>query len=101
MKTIGVVMVLMGFHAFGAPDFFGPDRGKLNQRVDHRFGINAYGFGPVGLAAVSADWFITPKVAFEAGGGFRDFDGSHAFTLGFRYHLFGKSFLKLTPYVGV
>lgn len=73
----------------------------LNRRKKHPFGVNLYGFGPIGLAAVSMDLFITPKFALETGAGFRDFDGNAAFTIGARYHLFGKTFLSLTPYVGL
>jgi len=73
----------------------------LNRRKKDPFGINIYGFGPIGLAAVSVDCFFTPKFALEAGAGFRNFEGDPSYTIGARYHIFGKTFLSLTPYVGI
>ena len=73
----------------------------LNRRAKYPIGVNVYAFGPVGLMAITGDWFLTPKVALELGAGIRDFDGNHAFTVGGRYHIFGNSFLNMTPYVGI
>jgi hypothetical protein len=73
----------------------------LNRRARFPFGFNAYGFGPIGGAAITADYFITPKIALEAGAGFRDFDFNHGFTVGARYHVFGKTMLNMTPYIGL
>ena len=85
----------------GLADFSERNRPELNRRKKYPFGINAVAFGPVGLASITADWFVTPKVGIELGGGFRDFNGDHAFTIGARYHLFGKSMLNITPYIGI
>lgn len=103
--------LILGTLFFSVTSFCGIDstfdfspKGKLddlNRRSRFPVGINAYGFGPVGGLALTADFFITPKVAFELGGGFRDLDLNHAFTLGFRYHVLGNSFLNLTPYIGI
>ncbi len=73
----------------------------LNRRIEHPAGLNLYGFGPGGLANLSFDYFLTPKVALEIGGGLRNEEGDIGYFLGGRYHLFGGSFLNLTPYAGV
>lgn len=73
----------------------------LNRRSQFPVGFNLYGFGPMSGAGITMDAFITPKFALEAGTGFRDFDLNHAFTLGARYHLLGKTMLNLTPYIGI
>ncbi|MBK7128416.1 MAG: hypothetical protein IPH66_03500 [Crocinitomicaceae bacterium] len=73
----------------------------LNRRAQHPVGFNLYGFGPMSGAGITMDAFITPKFAFETGAGFRDFDLNHAFTIGARYHLLGKTMLNLTPYIGI
>lgn len=72
-----------------------------NRRKDRPFGLNLYAIGPGGIANVSADIFITPKLALEGGAGFRNKEGDFGYFLGGRYHIFGNSFLNLTPYVGV
>ena len=72
-----------------------------NRRAKRPAGINLYAFGPGGLANVSFDYFITPKVAIEIGGGLRNQSGDIGYFIGGRYHIFGNSFLNLTPYVGV
>jgi hypothetical protein len=104
MKKITVILfVLLPFisgAATGMDDFRG-DGLKLNRRKKDPFGINAMAFGPVGLISVTADGFITPKFALEAGGGFRNFNGDPAFTIGARYHVFGKTSLNITPYIGL
>jgi hypothetical protein len=74
---------------------------NLNRRSKFPIGINAYALGPIGGLALTADFFLTPKVAFELGAGVRNFEFDNGFTLGVRYHVFGKSFLSLTPYVGL
>lgn len=73
----------------------------LNRRKKFPLGINAYAVGPVGFFAVTADYFATPKLAFELGGGIRNEDFDNGFTLGARYHVLGKTTLGLTPYVGI
>jgi hypothetical protein len=74
---------------------------KLNRRSNFPIGINAYGLGPIGGLALTADFFLTPKVALEVGAGVRNFDLDNGFTIGVRYHVFGKTLLNLTPYVGL
>ena len=71
-----------------------------NRRSERPIGMNLYGFGPGGLANASIDVFVTPKIALEGGGGFMNLDGDIGYFLGARYHVFGNSFLNLTPYVG-
>lgn len=73
----------------------------FNRRAQYPVGLNAQAFGPIGGLALTADWFMTPKLALEAGAGFRDLDLNHGFSLGIRYHFFGKTLLNMTPYVGV
>jgi hypothetical protein len=73
---------------------------KLNRRLERPVGVNLYAIGPAGLISGSLDGFITPKFALEAGAGLRNEQGDVAYFLGGRYHVFGKSFLNLTPYVG-
>jgi hypothetical protein len=73
----------------------------LNRRSRYPFGLNIYGFGPVGVGALTADWFMTPKLALELGAGFRDMDFHNGYTVGVRYHIFGKTMMNMTPYVGV
>ena len=74
---------------------------KLNRRSKFPIGLNAYGLGPIGGLALTADFFLTPKVALEVGAGFRNFDLDNGFTIGVRYHVFGKTLLNLTPYLGL
>lgn len=74
--------------------------GGPNRRKQHPFGINLIGFGPGGLASASIDYFVTPKVAIEGGIGFRNEVGDIGYFLGGRYHIFGNTFLNLTPYIG-
>jgi len=73
---------------------------KLNRRLERPVGVNLYAIGPAGFISGSLDGFITPKFALEAGAGLRNEKGDVAYFLGGRYHIFGKSFLNLTPYVG-
>ncbi|MBK9190889.1 MAG: hypothetical protein IPM77_04875 [Crocinitomicaceae bacterium] len=80
---------------------FETEKIKLNRRSTRPFGFNLYAFGPIGGIGATADIFISPKFAFEAGAGYRDWDLNHAFTAGIRYHFFGKTFLNFTPYTGV
>lgn len=106
-STIAAILILMsvqnGICYSSVPDDLAKKKKlkDLNRRAKYPIGINAYAFGPVGLIAVTTDWFVTPKFALELGGGFRDFDGNHAFTAGGRYHVFGNSFLNMTPYLGI
>lgn len=72
----------------------------MNRRAQRPAGLNLYGFGPGGLANASFDYFVSPKVALEGGGGFMNDDGDIGYFLGGRYHVFGNSFLNLTPYIG-
>ncbi len=77
------------------------DKFKLNNRVKYPAGFNLYGGGAVGLAALSFDYFITPKLSLEVGAGVRNFDSDLGFTFGGRYHFFGKTPINVTPYIGV
>lgn len=104
-KTIILLLVTFFGFAGHASDFTGlefkPKKLKdLNRRAKHPVGINVYGIGPGGLANLSMDFFLTPKVALEGGGGFMNSRGDIGYFVGGRYHFFGKSFLNLTPYVG-
>jgi hypothetical protein len=104
MKKIIVLFLLSLSFSSGAETGMDalPGEGlKLNRRKKDPFGLNVVAFGPVGLVSLTADCFITPKFALEAGGGFRDFSGDHAFTIGARYHVFGKTSLNITPYIGL
>jgi len=102
-----VIIVVMSFPGVSASANVPLNNGKfkklsdLNRRARFPFGVNAYGFGPIGGAAATVDYFITPKFAMEAGVGYRDWDFNHAFALGARYHFFGKTTLHLTPYIGI
>jgi hypothetical protein len=71
-----------------------------NKRSERPIGFNIMGFGPAGLAGVSLDGFLGPKIALEAGIGLRNKEGDINYFLGGRYHLFGGTRLNLTPYVG-
>lgn len=117
MKALGVVVILLFLSVpsskasvnsdslnFSTLQNFAPDKKKLkdlNRRKKNPFGVNVYGFGPIGVAAASFDCFITPKVALEIGAGFRNLNLDVAYTIGARYHIFGKTFLSLTPYFGI
>ena len=46
-----------------------------NRREKRPAGLNLYGFGPGGLANISFDYFIVPKIAIEIGGGLRNQEG--------------------------
>lgn len=88
--------------SFPYSDF--PEKRKLqdlNRRSRFPIGINLYAVGPVGGMAITSDFFLTPKIAIELGAGFRNLSFDHAFTVGARYHVFGKTFLSLTPYIGI
>lgn len=87
---------ILAFDSNGGID----DKIFKNRRDKHPAGLNLYGFGPGGLANMSFDFFITPKVALEIGGGIRNQKGDIGYFLGGRYHFFGNSFLNLTPYAG-
>ena len=82
-------------------EFQRDDKVHLNRRDKHPAGMNLYFFGAGGLANLTFDHFVTPKVAIELGGGIRNPEGDIGFLLGGRYHLLGNTFLNLTPYVGV
>lgn len=91
------------FSSENSPFDFEKDKklSDLNRRSKFPLGVNAYVIGPIGGLALTADFFITPKVALELGAGFRNFNLDNGFTLGVRYHVFGKTFASLTPYVGL
>lgn len=109
MKRVGLstLIFLFSIAASAAVAEYPQDLSKFkkladfNRRATFPVGFNGYGFGPVGGLALTVDYFITPKVALELGGGFRDQNLNNGFTLGARYHVFGKTFLSLTPYIGL
>lgn len=72
-----------------------------NPRKQRPVGMNVHVWGVGGFGALSVDGFITPNIAAEAGVGIKDFDGSLAYFLGARYHLLGKTPIRLTPYAGI
>ncbi len=74
---------------------------NFNRRVQYPAGFNIYGGGPVGVVGLSFDYFLTPKIALEIGGGARNLTPDLGFFAGGRYHFFGKTPLNLTPYIGV
>lgn len=104
MKWMGVVLIcffsLNALPAENSGTFDFSKKKFFNRRANYPVGLNAYAFSPVGLA-LTADWFVTPKFAIEAGGGFRNMQLDNGFTVGARYHFFGKTFLNITPYVGI
>lgn len=101
LKLVGLsIMVLFTVNSYGIE----PLKNKLsdlNRRSKMPVGINIYAVGPIGGLSFSTDVFITPKIAFEAMAGVRDFELNHAFSLGARYHFFGKTFMNMTPYIGI
>ncbi len=72
-----------------------------NPRKVRPVGVNAHVWGVGGFGALSVDGFITPNIAAEAGVGIRNFDGQLSYFLGARYHILGKTPLRLTPYAGI
>lgn len=106
MRKFLLFLFVIGFslngitsNEFSQVDFF--KNKKLNRRAKDPLGLNLYFIGPVSGAGISIDYFITPKFALEAVAGFRDIELNNAFSLGLRYHFFGKTFLSLTPYIGL
>lgn len=73
-----------------------------NRRAKYPVGINLVGFGPSGIAGVSMDWFIKPKINIEIGAGLNDLKTYEiAYFAGVKYHLLGNTVLNMTPYIGV
>lgn len=67
-----------------------------NPREKSPFGISAYGGGPPLFASVSLDYFATPTISFDVGGGFYGVYG------GGRYHFKGNILdKKWTFYTGM
>lgn len=74
---------------------------KLNPRKHYPNGVNLVVLGPIGMGGITYDYFIVPKFAVEGGLGIQP-DFQHlGFTVGGRYHFFGNTPLRLTPYLGV
>lgn len=72
-----------------------------NPRKARPVGLNAHIWGVGGFGALSVDGFITPNIAAEAGMGVRNFEGQLSYFIGARYHILGKTALRLTPYAGI
>lgn len=105
LRLISLFLVLTAFNSIATDyDYVGELNKKrlvLNRRKKFPAGVNLYLMGPVGVAALSFDYFITPKLNLEVGGGFRNFDGDIGYTFGGKYHFFGKTSTNITPYIGV
>lgn len=112
LAAIALFSVSIAFSNTLEPDDFGSNsteldllkkrkKPKFNRRVKYPAGFNIYGAGPGGLIGLSFDYFVTPKIAFELGGGMRNFRPDLGFFAGGRYHFFGKTPLNLTPYIGL
>jgi hypothetical protein len=67
---------------------------QSSPREENKFGINAILFGPTLFVSASLDYFITPSVCAEVGGGAIGYYG------GLKYHFGGDSDKNWTPYLG-
>lgn len=105
-KTILSIILTLVFAFSGNASNFVGDKGfkekfKLNRRSKYPAGANLQVLGPIGLVAASFDYFLSPKWAIEIGVGARDFTPNLGFSVGGRYHFFGKTPTNLTPYIGL
>jgi hypothetical protein len=71
------------------------DSDSVNQRQIRPLGLSIYGGSPALFASVSVDYFVSPDVSLEVGGGAFGFFG------GGKYHFFGKTTKNHTLYAGV
>lgn len=105
VRLIGIVFLCFNCIAMAAENYPvpSPEKEKIvfNRRDKYPAGINLYAIGPIGFVGLSFDYFITQKFNLEGGAGIRSFENSPGFTVGAKYHFFGKLPLNLTPYVGI
>tara|TARA_R100000084_G_C4545174_1_gene97450 strand:+ start:88 stop:561 length:474 start_codon:yes stop_codon:yes gene_type:complete len=64
MKNVKVGLLFLVIIAFSTQLY-----SQQNPREERPFGLSFYGGGPSLFASVSADYFVSNKVSFEAGGG--------------------------------
>ena len=72
-----------------------------NRRAKYPLGVNLIAAGPSEFLALSFDWFITPKLNLEIGGGANHYKNPYPnYFVGLKYHFFGKTISNLTLYAG-
>jgi hypothetical protein len=97
--------LLFSFYS-GASEYILENKGAKeflykNRRAKYPVGINLIAFGPSGIAGASFDWFMTPKLNLEFGGGIKNHKIlSPNYFAGLKYHLLGKSLSNMTLFLG-
>ncbi|MCH2232962.1 MAG: hypothetical protein MK078_01830 [Crocinitomicaceae bacterium] len=101
-KTIAILFIIFsGFVNAQIGEKIKDKIKDVNPRNKYPSAVQVYAFGPVGLGALTYDYFIQPNFAIEGGIGYHLTAENVGFTFGGRFHPLGRGPQRATPYVGL